>query len=545
MLSTLAVVSTLSVLVASSPTLLDKRQSSSNAALLTDINAIMRNWGQITPYADNAENYFGVMDVGLPDGCQVEQAHLLERHGARFPTSTFDDGANDENFGQKIHNWTAANPSKKFSGPLTFLNGYQYTMGESFLVGQGAAQSFSAGVQFWQRYGRILFNATAGQIAYNASYANGTARPKPVLRTTGQSRIENSEINWALGFFGPSFVVDPNPNITNATAPYNVVVIPEGGTENNTLASYDSCFKADDDTIGFLGDIDLEPYIPKYLQNATARMQQYAPAGFNFSVNDTYAMQSICAYETNYLGTSDFCYLFTSDEWAGFEQTLDQEYYYDYAYGNPTGRAQGIGYLQELIARLTNTYITSSNSSVNSSLTNNSQTFPLGSKFYADFTHDDIIISVLTAMSFDYLKDPPSLTQFPPNATRHFILSHLTPFAARFVTEVIGCGASSPAPVHAYRTQYTPNQYGYSSSNATHKFIRMRLNNGILPLSTIRGGACGNRTDGMCDLSSFVQSQQNAYKLSNYNYACFGNYTDAHPLSGQDFDGAITNTTKT
>jgi hypothetical protein len=27
--------------------------------------------------------------------------------------------------------------------------------------------------------------------------------------------------------------------------------------------------------------------------------------------------------------------------------------------------------------------------------------------------------------------------------------------------------------------------------------------------------------------------------LSNYDYACFGNYTIADPTSGQDYDGAI------
>jgi len=55
------------------------------------------------------------------------------------------------------------------------------------------------------------------------------------------------------------------------------------------------------------------------------------------TTNDTYAMQSICAYESGYIGSSDFCNLFSEDEWAGFENTLDIEYYYDYAYGNPTG----------------------------------------------------------------------------------------------------------------------------------------------------------------------------------------------------------------
>jgi hypothetical protein len=59
----------------------------------------------------------------------------------------------------------------------------------------------------------------------------------------------------------------------------------------------------------------------------------------------------------------------------------------------------------------TNQYITSSNSSVNYTLDNNANDFPLGAPFYADFTHDNIILSVLTAMSFDYFKSPPSLSQ--------------------------------------------------------------------------------------------------------------------------------------
>jgi Histidine phosphatase superfamily (branch 2) len=217
--------------------------------------------------------------------------------------------------------------------------------------------------------------------------------------------------------------------------------------------------------------------------------------------------------------------------------------YYDYAYGNPTGRAQGLGYLQELLARLNHTLITSSSSSVNSTLDGNATTFPTNQPFYADFTHDDIIISVLTAMSVDYFRDPPSLTQFPPNPNRHFILSHLTPFAGRLITEVIGCSASNPAPVKNSRVSYTPGQYGYSPSNATYKFIRMRLNNGIVPLNTIRGGACGTsttgRVDGMCAITDFARSQQNSTALANYDYACFGNYTIPYPTNGTDYDGVI------
>lgn len=54
--------------------------------LETDISKISRSWGQISTYADNDPTYFGVKYVGLPDGCQIEQAHLLQRHAQRFPT---------------------------------------------------------------------------------------------------------------------------------------------------------------------------------------------------------------------------------------------------------------------------------------------------------------------------------------------------------------------------------------------------------------------------------------------------------------------------
>ena len=46
-------------------------------ALLTDISIISRYWGQISTYADNPDNYFGVDYVGLPDGCQVVSGHSL------------------------------------------------------------------------------------------------------------------------------------------------------------------------------------------------------------------------------------------------------------------------------------------------------------------------------------------------------------------------------------------------------------------------------------------------------------------------------------
>lgn len=95
------------------------------------------------------------------------------------------------------------------------------------------------------------------QLACNSSFPNSTARAKPVFRTKSQSRIHNSEISWALGFFGPSFSALSNPTFANFANAFDVVVITEHGTKNDTLAAYDSCFNDNFEGIGYIRGADL------------------------------------------------------------------------------------------------------------------------------------------------------------------------------------------------------------------------------------------------------------------------------------------------
>ena len=105
---------------------------------------------------------------------------------------------------------------------------------------------------------------------------------------------------------------------------------------------------------------------------------------------------------------------------------------------------------------------------------------------------------------------------------------------------MIGCDCADPKSVKKHRTQYYPTQYGYDPNTASHKFIRMRLNNGILPLTSIPGGACKGRTDGLCAMDKFLESQEQASARANYQYACFGNYKIVNEEAmGQDYDGTI------
>jgi hypothetical protein len=250
-------------------------------------------------------------------------------------------------------------------------------------------------------------------------------------------------------------------------------------------------------------------------------------------------MQLLCAYETQYLGVSEFCSLFTRNEWEGFENSLDIRFFYNHAFGNPTARAQGIGYVEELLARLQGKYIKESHSSVNSSITNNHETFPLGMKFYADFTHDKMVLGTLTALSIDYFRQLPDLHTYPPDKDRLFRISKIVPFTARLITEVIGCDSEHPKPEKYDRVRYYASQYGYGSDTRSgkYRFIRMKLNGAILPLSSIRGGACKGRSDELCPLGKFIESQELARKRANYREACFGEYKV--PMDGRDLDGTV------
>ena len=146
-------------------------------------------------------------------------------------------------------------------------------------------------------------------------------------------------------------------------------------------------------------------------------------------------------------------------------------------------------------------------------------------------------------MSLDYFREHPDLSTYPPDPNRRFILSRMTPFGGRLMTEVIGCADSDPVAQHNHRTYYYPTQYGYDASNAPNKFIRLRLNNGILPLDTIRGGSCLGRTDGLCAMDDFLAGQYEAEALADYQFACFANYTIVDPFNGNDYDGTVNNGT--
>lgn len=157
---------------------------------------ISKSWGNLSPYKDGN---FG-LPKGVPHGCELSQAHVLHRHAERFPTSGLLNVDAMRNFHSKLVNYSKAHPSKAIGrGPLRFLNDWTYLLGEDLLLASGAATEDTAGADFWRRYGRLLYRSEPGAAAWDPSlnrYPNGTSRPKPVFRTTSQSRILESARWW-------------------------------------------------------------------------------------------------------------------------------------------------------------------------------------------------------------------------------------------------------------------------------------------------------------------------------------------------------------
>lgn len=71
---------------------------------------------------------------------------------------------------------------------------------------------------------------------------------------------------------------------------------------------------------------------------------------------------------------------------------MDLYFWYDSAFGSPVARVQGLGYLQELVSRLTHTPIERHNSSTNATW-HKAETWPLNDALYVDATHEVVVLN--------------------------------------------------------------------------------------------------------------------------------------------------------
>ncbi|KAG5642973.1 hypothetical protein DXG03_001821 [Asterophora parasitica] len=232
--------------------------------------------------------------------------------------------------------------------------------------------------------------------------------------------------------------------------------------------------------------VQTSQWLLTYGPSIAERLNRQAP-GANLAATDVYNLMVLCPFETVWLNSlSPFCNLFSESEFQQFEYMGDLDKYYKPGYGQPLGPVQGVGYVNELLARLTGTPVRD-NTTTNRTLDASPLTFPLDRTIYADFSHDNQMVAIYAALGLFRQQMPPDPSS--PDPKRNWLASHLVPFSARLVTEKLACG-----------------RHG-------EEFVRIFVNDARQPLEF-----CGAGEDGLCTLKAFVDSQSYARTDGNGDF---------------------------
>ena len=421
--------------------------------------SLSHNWGQYSPYY----RVDSKISNRPPKGCTVTFTQLLSRHGARFPTT--DKSVRYDSTITKIR--TGAT---NFSGTCAFLKDYVYDLGADDLTSFGEQELINSGIDFFWQY---------------ESLAEGST---PFIRASGEDRVIESAKKWSEGFHKAKIA----SRATNDTDyPYHILEVSEAQRINNTL-NHGLCTIFERSTTG--GEAQ-GIFGKTFLPSITARLNGDLQ-GVDLTDVDTIGLMDMCPYSvvagTTSLSdiiqsfpinsrsdpyTNPFCALFTHEEWASYDyyQTLGK--YYGFGPGAPLGPTQGVGFVNELIARLTSSPV-QDRTSVNHTQASDSATFPLGRTVYADFSHDNDMTSIFAALGL--LEQTPVLSKtdiMTIEEMEGYSASRTVPFGGRIVIEKLVCDGSQK------------------------EMVRMNLNARILPLKT-----CGGDAFGRCTLDRFVES---------------------------------------
>ncbi|KAJ5675529.1 hypothetical protein N7462_008426 [Penicillium macrosclerotiorum] len=375
---------------------------------------LSHRWGQYSPYFSLADES---ISGATPEKCDITFVQVLSRHGARYPTAK--KSAAYKALVEEIQ----ANASA-YHGKTAFLRTYNYTMGSDDLTTFGERQMISSGIKFYQRYAAL------------------TRDHIPFMRSSGSSRVVESGKKFIQGF-QQTKMKDSAANHVQSSPIINVVISEDSGS-NNTL-NHNTCSVFEDSD---LGDTVDDNYIAQIAPSIAKRLESQLP-GVTLSNDAVTYLMDLCAFDTISSTAdgsiiSDFCALFSEHEWTQYNYLQSLDKYYGYGAGNPLGPTQGVGFVNELIARMTHTPVhdhTSTNTTLDAP---GAASFPVNRTLYADFTHDNGMIPIFFALGlYNGTATLPLDHVQSAAAADGFSAAWTVPFAARAYIEMMTCSGSS------------------------------------------------------------------------------------------------------
>ncbi|KAG9249320.1 histidine phosphatase superfamily [Calycina marina] len=416
--------------------------------------SISQYWGQYSPYYSVQSE----IPNDVPGECKITFAQLLSRHGARDPT--YEKSLLYRMTIDKVHR-----DAISYTESFKFIQDYLYSLGANQLTVFGEQQMVNSGHHFYDRYQDLASHIT------------------PFIRSADQNRVVQSGLNWTQGFHQArlSHLKKKHDNF-----PYPILNISEAAGSNNTL-DHGLCNPFELSNSGSEAQrIWLNTFIPPILQ----RLNNNLP-GANLSNVEALFIMDLCPYETVASSTgklSPFCNLFSEKEWQEYDYYQSVGKYYGYSWGSELAPSQGVGFVNELIARLTHTPV-HDNTSTNHTLDSSNITFPLHATLYADFSHDNDMMAIFSALGLYNETEPLTKeTMQSVEQMKGYAASRAVPFAGRAYFEKMSCKGEK------------------------EEMVRIVVNDRVVPLKS-----CGGDRLGRCALGKFVDSLSFARSGGNWD----------------------------
>ncbi|KLJ10269.1 3-phytase [Blastomyces silverae] len=409
-----------------------------------------QSWGQYSPFF--SLETLSDISPQVPIGCTVTFVQVLSRHGARYPTEK-----KSAIYSQLIKH--IQDRTETYHDDFAFLETFTYPLQSDDLTSFGVSQMIDSGTKFYRRYRHL------------------TKESKIFVRASGSPRVIVSAEKFIDGFHQEK-LSDPSATDKSGKPSIGVIVSEEPGS-NNTL-DHSNCNLFEEAKPGLVAQAEFtKAFAAPILKRVNSHL-----IGANLDITDIPYLMDICSFHTVAITPdastiSPICTLFTDEEWTQYDYYNTLGKYYGHSIGNPLGASQGVGFVNELIARLTNTPVIDS-TTVNHTLDSNPQTFPLGLPLYADFSHDNTMVSIFTALGLFNGTEPLSNTTVrSPVESKGFSAAWMVPFGARAYIEKMECDST---PV------------------AREPLVRVLVNDRVVPLH-----GCKVDTLGRCRLEDFVE----------------------------------------
>lgn len=170
---------------------------------------------------------------------------------------------------------------------------------------------------------------------------------------------------------------------------------------------------------------------------------------------------------------------------------------------------------------------------------NYSLPFPLDRSIYADFTHENLMVAVYSALGLFHVPKPLNPKKMPKDMDREWLASHMVPFSARMVVERLQCQASvglededelegKQANAHwdpALLAEAAEGLEAQKHKTETGTFVRIFVNDEPQPLEFCnhnhdvhRPCSRWQRKHSLCTLGNFVESQRYARKSGDGDF---------------------------